>query len=88
MSATVERGLKVTSPEQPIEVAGVIKQDLENAAFNNIQISNVGALTGACQRLIGSARDLVRNEATAWPFRPATPPSKARTTDQPLAGPL
>jgi hypothetical protein len=40
------------------QVAGVIKQDLENAAFNNTRISNVGALTGACRTLIGSARKL------------------------------
>ena len=44
--------------QQRDQLAGVIKQDLENAAFNNTRISNVGALTGACQSLIGSARDL------------------------------
>jgi hypothetical protein len=39
-------------------LAGVIKQDLENAAFDNTQISNVGQLNGACQSLIGAAQDL------------------------------
>jgi hypothetical protein len=43
------------------QLAGVIKQDLENAAFGNTQISKVGSLTGACQSLIGSARDLAGN---------------------------
>jgi hypothetical protein len=43
------------------QLAGVIKQDLENAAFDNTPISNVGALNGACNSLIGSARDLVGN---------------------------
>jgi hypothetical protein len=40
------------------QLAAVIKQDLENAAFNDTSISNAGALTGACRTLIGSARDL------------------------------
>jgi len=39
-------------------LAGVIKQDLENAAFENTQISNVGGLTAACQGLIGAAQGL------------------------------
>jgi hypothetical protein len=43
------------------QVAGEIKQKLENAAFNNTPISNIGALNGACHSLIGSARDLVGN---------------------------
>jgi hypothetical protein len=42
------------------QLAGAIKQDLENAAFNNTQISHVGALTGACQGLIGAAQALAR----------------------------
>jgi hypothetical protein len=41
------------------QLAGVIKQDLENAAFHNTQISQVGQLTGACQSLISAAQDLV-----------------------------
>jgi hypothetical protein len=40
------------------QLAGVIKQDLENAAFNNTQISNVDQLTEACQSLIGAAQAL------------------------------
>jgi hypothetical protein len=39
-------------------LAGTIKQDLENAAFDNTQISNVGGLTAACQGLIGVAQGL------------------------------
>jgi hypothetical protein len=42
------------------QLAGVIKQDLENAAFDNTQISQVSALTGACQGLIGAAQALAR----------------------------
>jgi hypothetical protein len=40
------------------QLAGVIKQDLENAAFHNTKISNAGQLNGACQSLIGAAQDL------------------------------
>jgi hypothetical protein len=39
-------------------LAGVIKQGLENAAFNNTKISDVGKLTSACQGLIGAAQAL------------------------------
>jgi hypothetical protein len=39
-------------------LAGVIKQGLENAAFNNTKISDVGKLTSACQGLIGAAQVL------------------------------
>jgi hypothetical protein len=39
-------------------LAGMIKQDLENAAFDNTQISNVSRLTAACQGLIGTAQAL------------------------------
>jgi hypothetical protein len=49
----------VTLDQQRDQLAGVIKQDIENAAFSNTPISGVGALTGACQTLIGTARDLV-----------------------------
>jgi len=40
------------------QLAGVIKQDLENAAFHNTQISNAGELNSACQNLIGAAQAL------------------------------
>jgi hypothetical protein len=40
------------------QLAGVIKQDLENAAFQNTPIPNTGQLNGACQSLIGAAQDL------------------------------
>jgi hypothetical protein len=40
------------------QLAGVIKQDLENAAFDNTMISNAGQLNGACRSLIGAAQDL------------------------------
>src|SRR5262249_211969 len=39
-------------------LAGVIKQDLENAAFHNTQISNAGELNSACQSLIDAAQAL------------------------------
>jgi hypothetical protein len=39
-------------------LAGTIKQDLENAGFNNTGVSQVGGLTGACQGLLGAAQDL------------------------------
>ena len=47
--------------QQRDQVAGEIKQALENAAFDNTPISKVGALNGACHSLLGSARDLVGN---------------------------
>jgi hypothetical protein len=40
------------------QLAGVIKQDLENAAFQNTPIPNAGQLNGACNSLIGAAKDL------------------------------
>jgi hypothetical protein len=40
------------------QLAGVIKQDLENAAFQNTPIPNAGQLNGACHSLIGAAQDL------------------------------
>jgi len=40
------------------QLAGVIKQDLENAAFDNTPVTNVGSLTGACEGLIGTAEHL------------------------------
>jgi hypothetical protein len=39
-------------------LAGVIKQDLENAAFHNTQVRNVSDLTSACQGLISTAEHL------------------------------
>jgi hypothetical protein len=39
-------------------VAGAIKQDLENAAFDNTPIHHVGELTDACQGLVGAAQGL------------------------------
>jgi hypothetical protein len=40
------------------QLAGVIKQDLENAAFQNTPLPNAGQLNGACNSLIGAAKDL------------------------------
>jgi len=40
------------------QLAGVIKQDLENAAFQNTPVPNAGQLNGACNSLIGAAKDL------------------------------
>ena len=40
------------------QLAGVIKQDLESAAFQNTPIPNAGQLNGACHSLIGAAQDL------------------------------
>ena len=40
------------------QLAGVIKQDLENAAFQNTPVPNAGQLNGACNSLIGAAQDL------------------------------
>jgi hypothetical protein len=40
-------------------VAGVIKQELENAAFNNTRVRNVSGLTSACEGLISTAEQLV-----------------------------
>jgi len=40
------------------QLAGVIKQDLENAAFQNTPVPNAGQLNGACNSLIGTAKDL------------------------------
>jgi hypothetical protein len=39
-------------------LAGVIKQDLENAAFENTTVNHVSDLTGACQGLISTAEHL------------------------------
>jgi hypothetical protein len=39
-------------------LAGTIKQDLENAAFNNTGVSHADGLTGACQGLLGAAQAL------------------------------
>jgi hypothetical protein len=40
-------------------VAGVIKQELENAAFNNTPVRNVSSLTSACEGLISTAEHLI-----------------------------
>ncbi len=40
-------------------VAGVIKQELENAAFKNTPVRNVSSLTGACEGLISTAEHLI-----------------------------
>ena len=48
----------VTLNESRDQLAGVIKHDLENAAFHNTKISNAGQLNGACHSLIGAAQDL------------------------------
>jgi hypothetical protein len=40
------------------QLAGMIKQGLENAAFQNTPIPNAGQLNGACNSLIGTAKDL------------------------------
>jgi hypothetical protein len=39
-------------------LAGVIKQDLENAAFENTRVNHVGDLTGACDGLVSAAEHL------------------------------
>jgi hypothetical protein len=39
-------------------LAGVIKQDLENAAFENTRVNHVSDLTGACQGLVSAAEHL------------------------------
>jgi hypothetical protein len=39
-------------------LAGVIKQDLENAAFENTRVNHVGDLTGACEGLVSAAEHL------------------------------
>ena len=39
-------------------LAGVIKQDLENAAFENTRVNHVGDLTGACAGLVSAAQHL------------------------------
>ena len=39
-------------------LAGVIKQELENAAFDNTRVRNVSSLTGACEGLISTAEHL------------------------------
>jgi hypothetical protein len=39
-------------------LAGVIKQDLENAAFENTRVNHVSGLTGACQGLVSAAEHL------------------------------
>jgi hypothetical protein len=36
----------------------VIKQDLENAAFENTRVNHVSGLTGACQGLVSAAEHL------------------------------
>jgi hypothetical protein len=48
----------VTLDQSRDQLAGVIKQDLENAAFQNTPIPNAGQLNGACRSLIGAAQDL------------------------------
>ena len=40
-------------------MAGVIKRELENAAFKNTPVRNVSSLTGACEGLISTAEHLV-----------------------------
>jgi hypothetical protein len=42
-------------PERP---AGVIKNELENAAFENQPVSHVAALTAICEALIAAAERL------------------------------
>jgi len=39
-------------------LAGVIKQDLENAAFENTRVNHAGDLTGACDGLVSAAEHL------------------------------
>jgi hypothetical protein len=39
-------------------LAGVIKQDLNNAAFENTRVNHVSALTGACEGLVSAAQHL------------------------------
>jgi hypothetical protein len=39
-------------------LAGVIKRDLENAAFENTRVNHVSDLTGACEGLISAAEHL------------------------------
>ena len=39
-------------------LVGVIKQELENAAFDNTRVRNVSNLTAACEGLIGTAEHL------------------------------
>jgi hypothetical protein len=48
------RGLDVARDR----LAGVIKQDLVNAAFNNTTVSHVTLLTGACAALVSAAQHL------------------------------
>ena len=40
-------------------VAGVIKRELENAAFKNTPVRNVSSLTSACEGLISTAEHLI-----------------------------